>query len=86
MVRRQPGGTADHYLKGEVTGINTRAVVSGGEVAGAFKKALEHRAGQSRQELQRLVSPGWTGNHDEQPKERLELLPATGGHAAHSQA
>ena len=44
-MRRQPGGTADHPLKGEVTGINTRAVISGGDVSRAFKKALEHVAG-----------------------------------------
>jgi len=44
-VRRQAGSPADHAVVGEVTGVDPRAVLLGGDEVGSLQKALEHVAG-----------------------------------------
>lgn len=47
-IGRQPCGAADQAMEGEITGVDARAVLLGGDVVAAHQEALEYMRGHHR--------------------------------------
>lgn len=47
-IGRQPCGATDQAMEGEITGVDARAVLLGGDVVAAHQEALKHMRGDHR--------------------------------------